>query len=85
MTSGAIDVEFATFKQHFLSRVQRRQLRLDIGQDDARGIYEDSAALHREFITWQNRGNQPTATTPRSKSPSLGPWHKWTRVRRNRP
>jgi hypothetical protein len=84
MTPDAIDIEFAAFKQHFLSRAQRSRLGLDIGQDDALGIYDDSAALRREFITWQNRSDQPLVTTslPHGQAPS-GPWHRWMRVRRN--
>jgi hypothetical protein len=84
VTPDVIDIEFATFKQHFLSRAQRSRLGLDIGQADARVIYDDGAALRREFITWQNRSDQPRVTTSltRGQAPS-GPWHRWMRVRRD--
>ena len=78
MTSGSVDVEFATFTQHFLNRTQRRRLGIELGQDDAGVIYGDDAALRREFATWQTRTRQPLR--PRliriGRAPR-GPWHRW--------
>jgi hypothetical protein len=86
MTSDVVDIEFATFKQHFLSRVQRSRLGLNIGQDDARVIYDDGPALRREFITWRIRTGHPLVTTsPPAEPAPLGPWPRWMRGGRGSP
>jgi hypothetical protein len=83
VTSDVSDIEFAAFKQNFLSRAQRSRLGLDIGQADARVIYDDGAALRREFITWQNRSDQPLVSTSLAQGQAQsGPWHRWMRRRR---
>ena len=78
MTSDDVDVEFATFKQHFLNRAQRRALGIDLGQDDAGEIYGDDAALRREFATWQTRTREPLEPpVVRVEEAPRGPWHRW--------
>jgi hypothetical protein len=60
----SIDLEFATFTQHFLNRVQRRLLGIDLGQDDAWRIYRDDGALRQEFAAWQTQGGEAALTRP---------------------
>jgi hypothetical protein len=54
-----IDLDYATFKQHFLNRVQRRHMGINLAQDEARAIYSDDAALHEEFILWKMKTGRP--------------------------
>jgi hypothetical protein len=63
--AASIDLDYATFKQHFLNRVQRRQMGIDLAQDEARAIYSDDAALREEFILWKMKTGRPVlaATT----------------------
>jgi hypothetical protein len=86
MTPSSIDIEFATFKQHFLNRVQRHQLGINLGQDDAWGIYGDADALRDQFTAWRIRTNQPLVTTHLpTEHASPGPWHRWMRGKRDHP
>jgi len=83
VTSDSVDVEFATFKPHFLNRAQRRTLGIDLAQDDAGDIYGDDAALRREFATWQTRTREPVEPpSVRVEGAPLGPWHRWMTGRR---
>jgi hypothetical protein len=65
MIAASIDLDYATFKQHFLNRVQRRQMGINLAQDKARAIYSDDAALHKKFILWKMKTGRPVlaATT----------------------
>ncbi len=84
MTSGSVDVDFATFKQQFLNRTQRRRLGIELGQDDAGEIYGDDAALRREFAAWQSRKGSPLGSPPvRVDEAPRGPWHRWMTGRKS--
>jgi hypothetical protein len=52
MIAASIDLDYATFKQHFLNRVQRRQMGINLAHDEARAICSDEADLYEDLILW---------------------------------